>query len=593
MKKTVAKVLEKVLAGTRRFWAFHLCAVALAVLLVLANHDVVGDASAAKVSQGAFWGALAGLFAQFLYEWRRWPWRDLGVGAATLVVGALGCWFWLTIVEGTPRFRFWGMLYYGTCFSLAAASVAVLYRIADARSLVSRLTLNALVAGGSAMIVVSSLMLCLLAFDKLVVPVDGRLYGDVAGVSWIILLSVGFFSFLPDSSPDDGSSDRATAFLFWLLLPAALLLLGILYLYLGKIALSWSMPSGELNWFGSAALAVYTFFWLALRDSKRTFFRLFVRWGWALLPPVLVAQIVGIVIRYQAYGLSSVRFAGMVVLSFGLVALVLAALDRRPHGLFVFIALAGLVFMVTPLNIVDVPVYNQERRLEAALARNGLLKGGSLELVPGVRLSDEDAKTVSGAWRYPVPRAGGVRPTVLYGPSFTTGLLVRVEAACRARKIDPPSLVQLLGIDAGKASGGKSASGRLTSAAASVSGDGFLPLFGSMRIRFVNRLDVYRELKRGGWWVQMPAAGGRPKERFDVTAQVEHLFRGAGWDGVLTDATEPVIQPSDAVWELRPGMLLAFEAASFYGKTGEEVRGFRLSRCVLVLKPDEESPKAK
>ena len=82
-----------------------------------------------------------------------------------------------------------------------------------------------------------------------------------------------------------------------------------------------------------------------------------------MLPPVLVAQIVGIVIRYQAYGLSSVRFAGMVVLSFGLVALVLAAFDRRPHGLFVFIALAGLVFTVTPLNIVDVPVYNQERRL--------------------------------------------------------------------------------------------------------------------------------------------------------------------------------------------------------------------------------------
>ena len=78
MKKTVAKVLEKVLAGTRRFWAFHLCAVALAVLLVLANHDVVGDASAAKVSQGVFWGGLAGLFALFLYEWRRWPWRTAG-----------------------------------------------------------------------------------------------------------------------------------------------------------------------------------------------------------------------------------------------------------------------------------------------------------------------------------------------------------------------------------------------------------------------------------------------------------------------------------------------------------------------------------
>ena len=53
---------------------------------------------------------------------------------------------------------------------------------------------------------------------------------------------------------------------------------------------------------------------------------------------------------------------------FFMFAIVLAALDRRPHGLFVFIALAGLVFTVTPLNIVDVPVYNQERRLEAGMS---------------------------------------------------------------------------------------------------------------------------------------------------------------------------------------------------------------------------------
>ena len=374
MKKAVAKVLGKVLVGGRRFWAIHLCAVALAVLLVLANHDAASDEFAVKVSQGIFWGALAGLFVQFLYEWRGWPWRDLGVGVTTLVIGSLGCWFWFTLVEGTPRFRFWGMFYYGTCFSLVAASVAVLYRIADVRSLVSRLTLNALGASGSAMVVTSSLMLCLLAFDKLVVPVDGRLYGDVAGVSWIILLSVGFFSFLPDSNPDDGSSDRATAFLFWLLLPAALLLLGI--------------------------------------------------------------------------------------------------------------------------------------------------------------VSD-------------------------------------------------------------KASGRRSAPGRMTSVTASVSGDGFLPLTGSLRIRFVNCLDVCRESKQERWRVRIPTSGDRPKESFDVTAQVESLFRGAGWDGILADESKPVIQAAEAVWELRPGLSLVFESAAFSGKTGTKVRRFRLLRCALVLKPDGEPSKAK
>ena len=93
----------------------------------------------------------------------------------------------------------------------------------------------------------------------------------------------------------DGSSDRATAFLFWLLLPAALLLLAILYVYLGKIVVTGSMPSGKLNWFGSVALASYVFFWLSLRGSSNRFFRLFARWGWTLRYAGMAALTVGIV----------------------------------------------------------------------------------------------------------------------------------------------------------------------------------------------------------------------------------------------------------------------------------------------------------
>ena len=133
----------------------------------------------------------------------------------------------------------------------------------------------------------------------------------------------------------------------------------------------------------------------------------------------------------------------------------------------------------------------------------------------------------------------------------------------------------------------------MTSVTASVSGDGVLPLTGSLRIRFVNCLDVCRESKQERWRVQIPASGDRPKGSFDVTAQVERLFRGAGWDGVLADKSKPVIQPADAVWELRPGMSLAFESALFSGKSGAKIRRFRLSRCVLVLKPDGEPSKAK
>ena len=142
------------------------------------------------------------------------------------------------------------------------------------------------------------------------------------------------------------------------------------------------MPSGKMNWFASWAIAGYLFFWLSLRASRVRFFAFVARWGWAALIPVVVTQIVGIVIRYQAHGLTTPRMAGMVTLAIGIYALVLAALDRDAKSIFTVTAVAGIVFTVTPLNIVDIPMREQTARLRRMLARNGCLGSDGKLVVP-------------------------------------------------------------------------------------------------------------------------------------------------------------------------------------------------------------------
>ena len=590
VKVSLIKVRERIRDGFFRFGVFHFCVAAVAVLLVLSNHSVVSDSVALNASRGICWGALAGVFAQLVGEWRNRPLKKYWVVALTAAVGALGCWFWFSAGETSPRYWLWLMLYGGTSFSLAAASLAVLSSYAEERTLVPRLALNALGAFGSAAIFIAGQATCLAAFDSLVMSFDSTIYADVVGVSWIVIVSIGFISFLPGRDCDDGSSDRATAFLFWLLLPAALLLLAILYVYLGKIVVTGSMPSGKLNWFGSVALASYVFFWLSLRGSSNRFFRLFARWGWALLLPVLAAQVVGIVIRYQAYGLSALRYAGMAALSVGIVALVLAALDRRPRGLFVYMAVAGLVFTVSPLNIVDVPVRNQEGRLRAALARNGLLEGDGLRLKTDVRIPDEDAKIIVSAWKYLVSdgtyrgcwwsnssSSGDVTPTVWHRPAFGMRL---------------GDIPQLLGLGGARSVGGTS-SGDHVSMSFPLAGDGFLPTEGYSHFKVIDNeslVQCYHD--RGRWTLKYALPGEKDWQQYDVTECVERIFAVSGCKGVITRDMKFELTESEALWRLRPDLTLAIGGFRTSGTVGREIRYVSLGKCTVLAVRKVPAPDA-
>ncbi|MBR6585827.1 MAG: DUF4153 domain-containing protein [Kiritimatiellae bacterium] len=598
IKASFSMTVNRIRNGIERFWLFHICSILIAVQCVLANHDVVSRSEMVNMVRGIVWGALTGLFVQLLGEWRRWRSRKLYAGIVTLAVGVLGCWIWTAIGKDSPRYGLWIMLYCGTVVSLVALSVAVLYRYCDERMLFSQLALNAFATGTCTSILMVSQLLCILAFKELIFAGVGAIAMDFAMASYIITMSVGFLALLPDREQlADDSSEKASAFLFWLLLPASLLLLLILYLYLGKIIVKWSMPSGELNWFGSLALALYAFFWLALRDSQRKFFQSFVRWGWMLLLPVLAMQILGIVIRYLAYGLTTPRFAGMITLSFGIAALTLAALKRRPQGLFVFIAASGLFFTLTPINIIDVPVWNQERRLKAALERSGLVKDGIIEIKEDAKISRSDAKIIVGAWDYlvhdgrwngcSIKRSDGleygmIKPTLWYRPSFTAELCKRVDEICHEKGESKMSLPKILCINDVNTYYGRKF--RFANIEFCPPKGGTLPISGYSNLELIRPDGLDCRFDKGRWYVELPEWGERAKEKFDVTEYMERILQVSGCDRVITEHRKFNLNGADAVWELRPGLALAVGEMWAYTEVGKKLRYVSLKRSAILTK---------
>lgn len=600
VKAFFVKLLTRLWEGFRRFGSAYVCALVVSVLFVLMNHDVVDDSVGMRLVCGIYWGALAGVFTQLLLEWRKVSIRQLPVALVTLFVGFLGCWFWFAIGEDSPRYCLWTTLYIGSIISMLASCIAVLYCISSQPSLFLRVVFTAIGSVGSATLLTLSFFLCIFAFDQLVMSVDSSLVGDVAGLVYPLATTISFLAFLPKGGDDEeGSheSQRAARALFWLFLPASLILLAILYIYLVRIVQAWSMPSGKLNWFGLVALLVYIFFWLTLRDSTQRFFRFVVRWGWALILPVVIAQIVGVVIRYRAYGMTTPRVLGMVALLIGLVALVLAALNQHPRRLFVFIALVGLVFTVSPLNIVDIPIINQEYRLRSALERNGLIKDGKLALNPDAKIPQEDAEIIVGSLSYLSSRVGRehdsgswfdggsrMEPHIWHRPAFAEEVLNGAADVCRTRGYAKGDLFSAFGISPQTCKNAPKRGLYAPYEKAWFSAPREFPIAGASRLCLLEGLALTCIRKGDRWLLTVPASSvaGFPVP-IDVTDSIVRIFKTVDWNGVLDETVTFKLKSEDAQIELRPGWTLVLSELWVSGPKGEEAKEVHFGRTCAIL----------
>ena len=282
------------------------------------------------------------------------------VTAALVAIGAA--------FDGGPREGFASLLSVGVFGVAAFGSLWLLYTDENDDVLFAELVRGVGFAFLMSILLTGGLLICILALDELLGLWSYDSTELMLSTVWGLVFPVLLLSQLPHhtDAPEPGKVYRAVA--GYVVLPLCLLLLTILYGYIVRILVEGQMPSGQMNWFGSFALLVEICLWLGLRPIENRLAQLFVRWGWALLVPVVCVQVYGVWIRYCAYGLTTARFAGMACLVVGFFALVLAAWQLRPRLLFAFAAIVCAVVCLTPANIIDVPNLQQALRLREGMA---------------------------------------------------------------------------------------------------------------------------------------------------------------------------------------------------------------------------------
>lgn len=288
----------------------------------------------------------------------------------------------------------------GICISCVSLIFYVLYKNRDNQYIFSHYIKTNFIVGIFAFVVYMGFLVSLLAFHFLIFNFNDiwKLVTILSILLLFLFQYVLFISYVPKKDEIVEVPNTYRIIIHKALFFLYLLLIGILYLYILKIILTMNMPIGKLNWFGSFALLFYVFFYLSVDESDGKIQTLFKKQGAFLLMPVLSIQLFAIVIRVNAYGLTTARFMSIVLVLVAIVFMVVSLLKFPIRYAFLGVPVIALLFTCTPLNIYDVPNRNQEHRLIKVLEEAGAIKDGKLDET--VTLNDWQKEEVSAAYYY-------------------------------------------------------------------------------------------------------------------------------------------------------------------------------------------------
>lgn len=593
-----SSVLSHLRSGFVRFAPFNVLAVIWAACLIWGNHVPSREAAAHRIpvsfAAGACWGMLFALATRLAVERRAC--RTTLTHALPAITGAmmaaLGAWFWYHVPQMDVGYSFWEMVYFGSAVSVASFAVAQLFGKRNAWTVFGRVLLAAVFVGLVSFAVFLGSILCIAAYDGLIAKVSRTVWSDMAILIWCFLAPVFMAAMLPkDNEPTE--HPKAFTVLFWFLVPIGMALLAILYAYIAKIVFTWSMPSGTMNWFASCAIGGYLFLWLSLRGSRVRLFALLARWGWAALLPVVATQIVGIVIRYNAYGLTAPRMAGMATLAIGIYALALAAFDRTARSAFIVLAVAGLILTVSPFNIVDVPIMQQSARLRSALERAGCFSDGSFSVPEKPDISEKDAKIIDGAWRYLTDRGWAffgcargsgiadslcLRQGVWNRNSFMRDIAETVRKLPGQKQADLPKMLNINSAKFTEKRRGLPDSKTTSHFSLHARDPGAVDIAGYTKFETVAPIFGYED---GRYFVALSQTD--PTNRIDVTAHVKKLLGNSGAAADTADGNyhSYTLRAEDAVWKLAPDLAFLVTSLTLYHPPKEQRMGHCLYGYIL------------
>ena len=379
--------------------AFALTAIAAVLLVIQSLSSWIDDPSTvaslatwldpvAMVARGCLAGFPVSVVAQLAAERR----GGARLALARQLVAGISVAALVAVAEHAygGDYALWEMLFLAAFIVPLFLGLWLLYGAVDERALLPVVASGLLFALLLTAVLVIGLIVVYVAFEALVLELPFDLAEPIFIVGYAFAFPAAFLARVPEPGEQAEVPRAWRAIVGYVVFPLCLLLLAVLYLYLARIALTRTMPSGEMNWYGSFALLVYLGLWAGMRMTESAPARWFVRWGWALLVPVVAVQLYGVYVRLSAYGLTPLRYASLACTAVGIVGLALAAAGKGPRQLCLLAAVAAIVVLVSPANALDMAYLDQARCLRENLE---LVQGGG-------EVPKERWERVAGAWVY-------------------------------------------------------------------------------------------------------------------------------------------------------------------------------------------------
>ena len=227
------------------------------------------------------------------------------------------------------------------------------------------------------------LWISLWAVNELIVPIKNiDEYMLLISVFSQALIAVNvFLSQLSFEKAEFPVARMYKALVFYAAFPLYVMYVGVLYVYLAKILVARNMPGGQINIFVSLATAFYIFFYCTLKAFPGRAADIFYKIGTFVMLPCIAAQLIAVWIRFDAYGLTAMRWAGLLYTVSVLFFIVVVLLKKNaPRAWLLFAAFLCAVSTLTPLSLTRVPSLEQKARLEKLLHECGYYTDGYFAL---------------------------------------------------------------------------------------------------------------------------------------------------------------------------------------------------------------------
>lgn len=224
-----------------------------------------------------------------------------------------------------------------------------------------------------------------------------------------VLFANLFLSYLPRFDVELHEENSLLWLLKHILFPVYIIHMVILYGYIAKIAYLQEMPIGVMNGYALFATVFYALFYFSLHRENNDRIRMLLRVGGALMIPIFIVQAAGLYIRIFAYGFTSMRYISIACMIFGICVAISGIFGIFARKLLPAAIVIVLFSTLTPLNLIDVPAYDQGMRLKFVVEKYGIVKNGTVSVPMNITSEDEKILKSSfsylsgneGAWRFP------------------------------------------------------------------------------------------------------------------------------------------------------------------------------------------------